>query len=177
MQEKLTIARPYAAAAFEYASEHNDVDGWAALLNRLAEAVSEPALAAVIGHPKVSRESLLGLLGEVLGESLEGARRNFLETVIDAERLDIAPQIAELFERRRADAAGVVSVEVISAFPLTDAERQKIDAAVQKRLGRSCEVESEVDSSLIGGAVIRIGDEVIDLSLRGRLAALAQQLA
>ena len=147
------------------------------LLSRLAEAVSEPTLAGVIGHPKVSRDDLLALLGDVLGGAVEGSRKNFLETVIDAERLDLAPQIAELFERRRADAAGVVSVEVTSAFPLTDAERQKIDAAVQKRLGRSCEVESQVDSSLIGGAVIKIGDEVIDLSLRGRLAALGQQLA
>ena len=112
----------------------------------------------------------------MLGARLDQARRNYVKVLIESERLEIAPQIAELFERRRADAAGLVKVEVSSAFPLSETERQTIDAAMNSRLGRKCTVEASVDEALIGGAVIKIGDSVIDLSLRGRLTALGQQI-
>ncbi len=177
MQEKLTIARPYAAAAFDFAAEHDQVDAWSEMLGALALTVSDAALEGYIGHPQVTDEQLLGLLDDVLGDRLNDAGRNFVRALIEAERLELAPQIAELFERRKAEAAGVVNVEVTAAYALSDAEQQKIDAAVRARLGRNCRVESRVDSALIGGAVIKIGDSVIDLSLRGRLDALAQQIA
>ncbi|MEQ8234186.1 MAG: F0F1 ATP synthase subunit delta [Gammaproteobacteria bacterium] len=176
MQEKLTIARPYAAAAYAYADEHGEVEQWSAMLGALASAVSDPLLARCIGHPKVSDADLLGLLEEVLGERLNDTRRNFLVTLIEAERLEVAPQVAEVFERRRAKAAGVVHVDVTSAFALNGAERDRIEQAVKSRLGSQCEIAASVDPELIGGAVIKIGDSVIDLSLRGRLAALEQQL-
>jgi F-type H+-transporting ATPase subunit delta len=176
MQEKLTIARPYAAAAYAYASEHGEVDRWSGMLAVLATAVADPALAAFIGHPRVSNEQIVDVLSDLLGDRLNGAGRNFLQALADAERLEIAPQVAELFERSRADAAGVVNVEVCAAYPLNEAERQKIETAIRGRVGRACHVEASVDRALIGGAVIRIGDSVIDLSMRGRLAALEQQL-
>lgn len=176
MQEKLTIARPYAAAAFEYAAQRDDVESWSGMLEVLAIAVTDPNLRGFIGHPKVSDEQLLAILDDVLGARLDQARRNYVKVLIDSERLEIAPQIAELFERRRADAAGLVKVEVRSAFPLNETERQTIDAAMSSRLGRKCTVEASLDETLIGGAVIKIGDSVIDLSLRGRLAALGQQI-
>lgn len=176
MQEKLTIARPYAAAAYAYADEHGEVEQWSAMLDALASAVSDPLLARCIGHPKVSDADLLGLLEDVLGERLNETRRNFLVTLIEAERLEVAPQIAEVFERRRAKAVGVVHVDVTSAFALSGIEQERIEQAVKSRLGSDCEVASSVDPGLIGGAVIKIGDSVIDLSLRGRLAALEQQL-
>lgn len=177
MQEKLTVARPYAAAAFDYAAEQGDIEAWSSMLAALAEAVQDSSLAACIGHPKVSDAQLRELLTELLGGRLNEARGNFLGALIEAERLELAPQIAELFERRKAAAAGVLNVEVVSAFPLSDSERQKIDQALQARFGRSCSVEAKTDSALIGGAVVRIGDSVIDLSLKGRLATLEQQIA
>lgn len=177
MQEKLTIARPYAVAAYAYADEHGEVEQWSTLLNTLAVAVGDPALAAFIGHPKVSDGDRMGLLGDVLGDRLHDAGRNFLQALIEAERLEVAPQIAELFERRRAEAAGIVNVEVLSAYPLDDAQQGRIEKAIRERLGRSCRIEAGVDEHLIGGAVIRIGDSVIDLSLRGRLEGLGQQIA
>jgi F-type H+-transporting ATPase subunit delta len=176
MQEKLTIARPYAAAAFSYADQHGELDAWSATLRTLATAVSDPVLAAFIGHPKVSDEQLLDVLGELFGARVSDATRNFLRALVEAERLELAPEVAELFERHRAQAAGQVTVEITSAFPLNDAERQKIDRAMRARLGRDCKLDARVDSSLIGGAVIKVGDSVIDLSLRGRLASLTQQL-
>jgi len=176
MQEKLTIARPYAAAAFAYAAEHGEIEAWSSLLDALAMVVTDPALAGYIDHPKVSTAQLLELVADVLGGLLTPAGRNFLQTLVAAERLELAPQIAQLFERRRAQAAGVVNVEVLSAYPLIDTEKQRLEQAVRTRTGRDCHIDSSVDQSLIGGAVIKIGDSVIDLSLKGRLAALEQQL-
>ena len=175
MQEKLTIARPYAAAAFAYAVEHGEVPAWSATLQTLATAVSDPALAGFIGHPKVSGAQLLNLVSDLFGSQLSAAGRNFIATLIETERLELAPEIATLYERSRAKAEGQVKVEVTSAFPLSDAERARIDAAMRGRLGKDCKIEASVDAALIVGAVIKVGDSVIDLSLRGRLTALAQQ--
>lgn len=177
MQEKLTIARPYAAAAFSYAAQENATTAWSELLRVLALAVVDAGLAPYLGHPKVSKAQLLDVLAGVLGARLNPAGRNFVQALLAAERLELAPEIAELFERHRAAAAGRLKVEVTSAYPLSGAEQSRIDAAMRARLGKDCTVEAHVDGTLIGGAVIKIGDSVIDLSLRGRLAALAQQLA
>ncbi|MEX2480456.1 MAG: F0F1 ATP synthase subunit delta [Gammaproteobacteria bacterium] len=176
MQEKLTIARPYAAAAYAYADEHGEIETWSGLLDTLALAVSDPALAALLGHPKVSTDQLVALIADILGTRLHTAGRNFLQALADADRLDLAPQIAEHFERRRAEQAGIVNVEVLTAYALSETEKQSIDAAVSGRMERKCAIESSVDQALIGGVVIKIGDSVIDLSLRGRLAALERQL-
>ena len=175
MQEKLTIARPYAAAAFAYAVEHGEVAAWSDTLQILASAVTDPLLASFIGHPKVSNAQLLDVVGDIFGTRLSAAGRNLVATLIEAERLELAPEIAQLFERSRAKAEGQVKVEVISAYPLSDAETAKLNAAMRSRLGKECKIEASVDASLIGGAVVRVGDSVIDLSLRGRLTALAQQ--
>jgi F-type H+-transporting ATPase subunit delta len=177
MQEKLTIARPYAAAAFAYAAEHDALERWAAMLEALAAAVADPTLAYYIGHPKVSDAQLLELIAGVLGDRLDAHGRLFVQALIEAERLELAPEIAQLFERQRAAAAGLATVSITSAFPLTPEERARIDGAMRQRLGRDSRLEAAVDPALIGGAVIRIGDSVIDLSLRGRLAGLAQNLA
>ena len=177
MQEKLTIARPYAAAAFGYAVEHGEVNAWSDMLRTLATAVADPTLVYFIGHPKFSGAQLLALIGELFGPRLSAAGRNFVQALIAAERLELAPEIAQLFERQRAQAEGQVKVEVRSAFPLSAVERARIDAAMHARLGQDCQIEAAVDAALIGGAVIKIGDAVIDLSLRGRLTALTQQLS
>ena len=177
MQEKLTIARPYAAAAFAYSEENGCCEAWSGLLKVLAQAVEDSSVSAFINHPKVSGEQILEFMIEVLGDACSKPAEHFLRTLIDAERLEIAPEISELFERFRADSEGVVEVVVHSAYLLSDTEAQKISEAVRKRTGRSCTIVANTDSSLIGGAVVKIGDSVIDLSLRGRLTSLEQLLA
>ena len=176
MQEKLTIARPYAAAAFRYAVEQGRVDDWSIMLEALATAVSDPDLSRLIGHPKITGDQIVDLMAEILGDRLTDESRNFIGVLIEAERLELAPQVAELFERRRADAAGLVTVEVTSAYPLDASESSKISGSVSARVGKACEFELSVDRQLIGGAVIKIGDSVTDLSLRRRLSDLGQDL-
>jgi F-type H+-transporting ATPase subunit delta len=176
MQEKLTIARPYALAAFAYAGDAGDVPAWSAMLEALDEVVSDPGLRPLIRHPRVSKTQLCDLLTEILAQYLDEKRTNFIRILLDAERLELAPEIAELFERHKAAAEGVVDVKVESAYEIGADEQERIASAVRARVGKACEVSAEVNPDLIGGAVIRLGDSVIDISLRGRLRALAQRL-
>jgi F-type H+-transporting ATPase subunit delta len=177
MQENLTIARPYALAAFRFAQSASDIETWSTMLQSLASATSHADLLPMIKHPKVSKGQLKELLGEVIGSSLNAERENFIDALLDAERLALAPEISTLFETHKAAADGVVDVVVESAYEVSSAEQDAIAAAVRLRVGRDCNVTSELNSDLIGGAVIRVGDSVIDISLRGRLRALEQQLA
>ena len=180
MQETLTIARPYANAALAYAREQGQINEWSSMLEALADSVNHADMQPLIGHPKVAKADLFGLLKAALeliqGSSLDGKRENFLHVLIEAERIQLAPEIAELFERAKTAAEGVVDVSVISAYEVSDAEQSKIAEAIRARSGQQCEVRTEVDESLIGGAVIRVGDSVIDISLKGRLQALTQRL-
>ena len=177
MQENLTIARPYALAAFGSATEANDIAAWSTMLAALANATMHPELAPLIKHPRVTKAQLRELIGEVLGGQLDEKRGNFIDVLLDAERLDLAPEIASLFERHKAAAEGFVDVQVESAYAMSEGEQEEIAAAVRTRMGRDCKVSATTNADLIGGAVIKIGDSVIDLSLRGRLRALGQQLA
>ena len=110
MQEKITIARPYAMAAFSFAEETNDVAAWSTMLDALANAVVHPDLMPLIKHPRVSDELLHELLCEIISGQLNDKRTNFISALLDAERLELAPEIAELFERRKAAAEGVADV-------------------------------------------------------------------
>ena len=177
MQEKLTIARPYAMAAFSFAEEANDVAAWSTMLDALANAVVHPDLMPLIKHPRVSDELLHELLCEIISGQLNDKRTNFISALLDAERLELAPEIAELFERRKAAAEGVADVQVETAFEISQLEQDRIAAAVRTRIGKECEVTTVVNPDLIGGVVIKVGDSVIDISLRGRLRALEQRLA
>ncbi len=176
MQEKLTIARPYAMAAFGFAEDAGDVAAWSSMLDALASAVSHPDLMPLISHPRISSSQLVELLQDIIGAHLNAQRTNFINTLVDAERLALAPEIAELFERRKAAAEGVADVQVETAFEISEAEQDRIASAVRERVGMACEVTTVVNPELIGGAVIKVGDSVIDISLRGRLRALEQRL-
>ena len=177
MQEKLTIARPYAVAAFSFAEEANDVAAWSKMLDALASAVVHPDLMPLINHPRVSDEQLHELLSEILSGNLNDKRTNFVTALLEAERLQLAPEIAELFERRKAAAEGIADVRVETAYEMSKEEQDRIASAVQSRIGKECEVTTVVDPELIGGVVIKVGDSVTDISLRGRLRALEQRLA
>ncbi len=176
MQERLTVARPYAEAAFSFAGEGGQSSSWITMLMSLCSVLEEPALGTLIGNPKVTDETLLSILVEVLGEGITKEQTNFLRLLVEVNRLDVVPQILELFSKLKAESEGVISVEVISAFELTSDEREKIKNSIGSRYNKECKVESRVDLGLIGGAIIKIGDSVVDLSLRGRLAEMGNKI-
>ena len=177
MQEKATIARPYARAAFEQAREEGRLKDWSAMLELLAAVASDSLMRSVIRNPKVSPEQLHAVVTDVCGKTLSESGRNFVKVLVNAGRLDVAPEIHEQFEQKRARVEGISDVRVITAYELEEAQTKRVAEAMKKRLGRDIELSAEVDKSIIGGVIIRAGDSVIDASLRGRLRQLANEFA
>jgi len=177
MQENITIARPYARAAFEQANADGELASWSTLLELLGRIVTDPLMDALIRNPKVTREQLSGILLDICGGQLHEKGKNFVRILVASGRLTVAKQISMLYENLKADAEGIAEVEVISAYPLEDSQRAQIQKVMTKRLGKKIEVTTHVDQSLIGGAIIRAGDSVIDASLKGRLQQLSRIIA
>jgi F-type H+-transporting ATPase subunit delta len=177
MADRSTIARPYAKAAFAQATSAGALDAWSTLLDRGAATVADPRVGALIGSPKVTPEQLAQLVTDVVGTSGTGeAGSNFLRLLADSRRLGFLPEIAARFQALKDDAEGTVDVTVTSAAAMPDAEREKIAAALAKRFDRKVRVHADVDPSLIGGAIVRSGDTVIDGSLKSRLERMAFEL-
>ena len=175
MADKSTIARPYAKAAFEVAGAAR-LGPWSQALDAAAVAVADPRVAALLGNPRVLPRQLADLVIDVAGGQLDEDGRNFIRTLADNRRLDCLPQIAALFEQLRAESEGTVDVTVTSAVPLTEAQRGELAAALERRLKRTVQLQCATDPQLIGGAVLRAGDLVIDGSLRARLRRIAYEL-
>ncbi len=176
MAEKTTIARPYAEAVFKLAQQQGQLKEWSERLQLCAAIAGDQEMAALIGNPKIDDRQLVELFDELCGGNLGEHGKNFIATLAENDRLGVLPEIAQLYEQARADAEGVIGAEVISAMPLSDAERERIAASLKKRLGREVELECSVDEGLLGGAVIRAGDLVIDGSARGQVERLGNML-
>ncbi len=177
MAERATLARPYAKAAFTQAHGEGKAQEWSALLALLAQIAADPLMRRVAHNPKVSAEQLSSLLMELCADRLMPSGRNFLQLLVNAGRLDVAPEIQIQFERRRLQAEGRANVEVTAAYELDEAQSVRIRDLMARRLGRAVSLTASVDKALIGGAIIRSGDSVIDASVRGRLRVLRNQLA
>jgi F-type H+-transporting ATPase subunit delta len=175
MAEALTIARPYAEAAFKLASEAGELSHWSEVLQRLAGVVRSDGVRAVIGNPRVSDEQVAALIGEVAG-NLNPDQRSFLRVLAGNERLAVLPEIAESFERLKNESEGVIDARIASAYPLFSAQVAEVVAVLEEKYGRKVKATISVDPDLIGGISIRIGDEVIDASVRGKLSQLADAL-
>lgn len=184
MAEKHTIARPYAEAVFELAREAGALDAWSEALALAGDLMADGQVAGFLASPSLSDDERLQFvtgLASSAGRSglFDGGDRygtNFLKLLIENDRIDVLPEIAAHFETLKAETENVVDVTVTSAAPLDDSQKQAISNALRERLGREIRLETELDEDLIGGAVIRAGDVVIDGSLRARLEGLASAL-
>jgi len=185
MADKHTMARPYARAAFDVAKASDAVGAWSDALNLAGRLLAEREALRFLRSPQLDDRERLGYViglvtaaggkgGVFAGDDERG--NNFLKLLIEYDRLGVMPEIAERFDALKADLENTVDVTVTSAVPLSDAQREQIAKALKSRLGRDVRLESETDESLIGGAVIRAGDVVIDGSLRARLEGLANAL-
>lgn len=174
MSQALTLARPYARAAFAIARDAGKFAQWSEALGLAARIAADPQVAALLGHPGLTTADAVALL------SSDGAGRqfsDFIALLAENRRLPLLPEIAGLYEELRADAEKVVRAKVTSAAALPSGELETIKLALRRRFGREVELETAVDESLIGGAVIDAGDIVIDGSLRGKLQRLQTALA
>ncbi len=176
MAEAITIARPYANAVFAIAQEKGELKAWSDLLAVLAQCVAEPEMQSIITSPAVSDEQAVQVLADIAGDQMTADAKNFLLLLAENNRLLLLTDITVLFEALRAEAEKSMTADVISARELTQAQADKISAALKQRLGRDVTLNTSIDESLLGGAIIRAGDLVIDGSALGKLNRLANAI-
>ena len=176
MAEFLTLARPYAKAAFAYASEQNAIDSWSNVLQLLSAAVQDEAFSAYLNRPELTPAEQVDLFAKVLGNEQTVAVSNFLTLLADNGRLALLPEIDTEFEQLKSQNNKTVDVVIESAFPLDSVQEQKLAHALEKRLNSAVKVTVEVNPALIAGVVIRAGDQVIDDSVLSKLDKMRTRL-
>ena len=176
MSELATLARPYAEAVFKRAKETESSQEWSDTLAFLSAIMQEESLAAIVNNPRVGQDELTQLLLDICQDQVTGEATNFLKLLIENGRLNLAPQIAELFEKYKAADEGYVDVDVITAYALSKAEEKSFATSLKKRLNKKVNIKSSIDKSLIGGFLVKAGDSVIDGSISGQLQQLAKRI-
>lgn len=173
MAEIRTVARPYARAAFQKALASNALDSWSDALEQLGKVALNSNIAAYIAAPAATAKSKADKLAEICSEHLNGEQKNFIAVLAENNRLSLLPEIHSVFEALKAEQESNVQVVLTTAYPLDGSAEEKITSALKSKLNSDVTVETAVDASLLGGALIKVGDSVIDGSVKGRLAKLA----
>ena len=185
MADNNTIARPYARAAFRVAQENDALEELSRSLGIGRELLADGEVTAFLANPSLSDEQRLDFLTELFGKAAGadsvfagGSEHgtNFLKLLLEYGRVGVLPEISERFDALKAEVENTVDVTVVAATELSEAQTAEIAKALRERLGRDINLSTEVDEALIGGAVIRAGDVVIDGSVRSRLEGLATAL-
>jgi F-type H+-transporting ATPase subunit delta len=176
MAELSTLARPYAKAAFEYAVEAKDVQGWSDNLSLAASVAQQPAVEKLLSSPSATVEKQAKAVQNICGDELATVSQNFISILSENRRLQLLPQISQQFEIMKANLEKAVDVDVVAASKLNAAQQKALSEALSAKLERKVNLQVSLDKSLLGGAVIRAGDTVIDGSIRGRLTKLAESL-
>ena len=176
MAELSTLARPYAKAAFEYAVEAKDLQGWSDSLSLAASVAQQPAVEKLLSSPSATAVKQAEAVQNICGDELATACQNFISILSENRRLQLLPQISQQFEIMKANLEKAVDVDVVAASKLNAAQQKALSEALSAKLERKVNLQVSLDKSLLGGAVIRAGDTVIDGSIRGRLTKLAESL-
>ena len=173
MAELRTVARPYAKAAFQKALEAGGLDVWSSALSQLKAVSSQEKVAELIVAPSLTAAAKAQSLAEICGDVLGSEQKNFVSVLAVNNRLSLLPEISNLFEEFKAQQQSNVQVVVQPAYTLDAETEQRISSALKSKLNSDVTVETSVDATLLGGALIKVGDAVIDGSVKGRLAKLA----
>lgn len=180
MLDTVTIARPYAKAAFEYALANNKLEIWFDYLQQLALALADSRCVSFITNPDTAKQQHVDLLMSVIKQEERNENlKNFLYTLADNNRLLVLPEIANLYENLKAEQEKILEVDVSSFSALSEKQEQDITTALTQRFQRQVALKTRIDESLIGGVVIRVQATglVIDGSVRGKLNSLRSELA
>ncbi|CAD9196047.1 MAG: F0F1 ATP synthase subunit delta [Acinetobacter bohemicus] len=176
MAELLTLARPYAKAAFAFASEQGATDNWSNALQVLSAAVQDEAFSAYLNRPELTPAEQVSIFAKVLGENQTQAVSNFLMLLADNARLALLPEIEAEYELLKSQNNNTVDVVIESAFPMTSVQEQLLTHALEKKFNAAVNVSVEVNPALIAGVVIRAGDQVIDDSALNKLEKMRTRL-
>ncbi|WP_153099036.1 F0F1 ATP synthase subunit delta [Paraburkholderia hayleyella] len=178
MAELATIARPYAEALFGVA-EAGDIAAWSTLVQELAQVAGLPEVLSVASSPKVSRAQVCDLLLSAVNSPLkaDAQAKNFVQMLVDNHRLQLLPEIGMQFEALKNTREGAADALIVSAFPLEGTQLNELVASLERKFQRKLKPSVVVDASLIGGVRVTVGDEVLDTSVRARLASMQTALS
>lgn len=176
MAELTTLARPYAKAAFQVALDENALDDWSRMLSLAATLTTEERVNLLLQAPALTADQVADAFVDICGDELNDKGKAFIRLLAENKRLPLLPQILQIFEFLKGQQQKSVDVEVITAYEISAEVSDKLAAALNKRLQRDIKLATHTDQSLIGGAIIRAGDTVIDSSVRGKLAKLAESI-
>jgi F-type H+-transporting ATPase subunit delta len=177
MAEAATIARPYAKAAFLAARDARALPAWSDALRSGSGLIADARIADLVTSPKLSADQLVSLFAGLGGTQIDPQWQNFLRLLASNKRLEVLPSIAAQYELLRAQYENELDVQVTSAIALSAQQQTQLAAALKTRFKRDIRITTAIDAGLLGGAVIRAGDLVIDGSINGRLQRLASDLA
>lgn len=174
-QKNLNIARPYGLAAFEYARDQHALPEWRAFLEAATVIVKDQKLTRLLADPEIASQ-LSTIFADVLAPLLDEHRKNYLRLLEQNKRLGALPEILDLFNQYFAALEKISKVRVITAIDVEDAYRQTLKQALSQRIHHDVTLDCDVDPAILGGAIIHMGDRVIDGSIRGQLTRLLQNL-
>ena len=176
MAETITIARPYAKAAFEAAKAKDALTAWSEMLTYAAAVADDEKMKVVLDHPSLTSEQKAQVFADVCADKLDDDGSRFISVLSENNRLVLLADIAELFEHYKSQLEQSIDVDIESAFELDNEQQDKLAQALSKKLDRKVLVTASTNSELIGGAIVRAQDLVIDASVRGKIAKLAEAI-
>lgn len=176
MADNASIARPYAKAVFDQAKETNAFEAWSASLSQLVAISNDEGFSRLASDPRVASSKVTDLLIDLTKDSLPEGGDNFVKLLVQNDRLVALNDIEQQFSELVAEAQASVNAEVVTAMALSDDQKASLSSALESKLGLKVSLEETVDPSLVGGAIVRAGDMVIDGSARGRIEKLTTAL-
>ena len=176
MSELTTLARPYAKAAFEFAIEKENLSNWTEMLGFLALVVKDSTMVKFLDSPSVTTEKASEAMLSIADGKLDTQAANFVSLLASNGRLELLPEILNLYENYRANHEKTVEVVLTSAVELTEKQLTDLNSTLETKLGRKVNINCQTDPTLMGGMIVRAGDLVIDASIRGKLNDLADSL-
>ena len=176
MAESVTIARPYAEALFRAAKESGNLAKWAEQISLLGQVAANPEARAAIGDPNVAASQLVDLFRSACGTAVAAELSNFIQLLSNNDRLGLMPEIAGLYEQYKQAEEGTKQAEIISAFPMDDAQVKTLVPQLEAVFKTKLETSVSVDPELIEGIKVIVGDQMLDASVRGKLDTMATAL-
>ena len=176
MADNASIARPYAKAVFDLAQETDSFEAWTTALGNLTVISNDESFSAMVSDPRVSGAKVSDLLVDLAKDTLPEGGTNLINLLVQNDRLDALPDIGQQYSDLVAKAKATINAKVSSAMALTEDQKLSLSSALEARLGMKVNLEETVDASLVGGAIIKAGDLVIDGSAKGRIEKLTTAL-
>jgi len=176
MAETITVARPYAVAAWRHAEAEGKADLWAEMLELMANIVRNETMATIVKDPRIDADRLVQLMLDICGGRINDTAESFVRLLVENGKLSLMPEVEAVFSALKSEAGGAVNGTLLAAYPVNAKFEQAIAGAMQKKLNREVNFTTEEDKSLLGGVIVRVGDMVIDASVKGQIESLANEL-